>query len=343
MSSSPETEEASAELLRLALPMMNKHAADFTPQSYAIWYDYVRGSNEKLKTDIDFALKSAKKLTANYTFDLYQRHIVDRAEQSLGKVRADIAQLVSQLDLKLANAGDDTESFTRQLTHFGEKISQPLAAEDLQQHVSEMAVNAAHLGETMGAVRNELNASQDEVKRLSEELQRARDEALVDALTQVKNRKAYEMALVQFMAESDTTGNPFSVVMFDIDHFKRINDEYGHLFGDQVIRAVAQAIKGNVKGRDLVARYGGEEFIVLLPDTRVSGAVIVADHIRSAIERGRIKKRNSEESVGSITISGGVAEYSGKETSQEFIERADKGLYQAKQSGRNRVCVVGEP
>ena len=340
MSTKPETDETSAELLRLALPMMNKHASDFTPQSYAVWYDYVRGSNEKLKTDIDSALKSGNKLTPGFTYDLYQRHIVDRAEQSLGKVRAGIAELVTQLDAKLANAGDDTESFSRQLSHFGEKISQPLAAEDLQMQVSEMAVNAANLGETMSAVRGELHASKEEVKRLSEELQRARDEALIDPLTQVKNRKAYEIALLQFIAESKRSGKPLSVIMFDIDHFKRINDQYGHLFGDQVIRAVAQAIKGNVKGRDLVARYGGEEFIVLLPETKASGAIVVADHIRSAIERGRIKTKNSEESVGSITISGGVAEYADPEPAQELIGRADKGLYQAKQSGRNRVCSV---
>ncbi len=338
--SETKTDETSAELLRLALPMMNKHAADFTPHSYAVWYDYVRGSNEKLKTDIDSALKSGNKLTPEFTYDLYQRHIVDKAEQSLGKVRADFAELVSQLDVKLANAGDDTESFSRQLSNFGERISQPLAAEDLQLQVSEMALNAAQLGESMSTVRGELNASKDEVKRLSEELQRARDEALIDALTQVKNRKAYEIALQQFIAESKQSGKPLSAIMFDIDHFKKINDQYGHLFGDQVIRAVAQAIKGNVKGRDLVARYGGEEFIVLLPETKVSGAIVVADHIRSAIERGRIKTRNSEESVGSITISGGVAEYSSSESGQEFIERADKGLYQAKQSGRNRVCAI---
>ncbi len=338
--STTETDEASAELLRMALPMMSKHAADYTPQSYAVWYDYVRGANENLKTDIDSALKAHKKLSSTHTYDLYQRHIIDRAEQMLGKARNDIAHLVNELDGKLASAGDNARSFNDQLTDFGQKISGELKPEDLRQHVDQMASSAAQLGESMVQVRSELNASQDEIKRLTDELQRARDEALVDALTQVKNRKAYELALAQFLAESRRTGKPVSCIMFDIDHFKKINDEYGHLFGDQVIRAVAQAIKGNVKGRDLVARYGGEEFIVLLPDTKATGAVIVADHIRTAIERGRIKKRNSEESVGAITISGGVAEYNDKDSPQAFIERADRGLYQAKQSGRNRVCVV---
>jgi diguanylate cyclase len=335
-----ESSEASAEILRLALPKMSKHGCGFTPQSYAIWYEYVRGVNQGLKVDIDESIKSFEKLRSEQTYDLYQRHIVERDEKALGKARNDIAQLVAKIETKLTLAGDEASTFTAELKDFGQTIKEPQTTEQLQGQVSEMIGNVDRITQTMSSVNAELHTSREEIKRLNEELLRARDEALVDALTQVKNRKAYETALNKLSAESRQSGKPLSAIMFDIDNFKKINDNYGHLFGDQVIRAVAQAIKANVKGRDLVARYGGEEFIVLLPDTPASGAVAVADHIRLSVERGRIKKRNSEESIGAINVSAGVAELRTGESVHDFVDRADKGLYQAKQSGRNRVCII---
>jgi diguanylate cyclase len=127
--------------------------------------------------------------------------------------------------------------------------------------------------------------------------------------------------------------------MCDIDHFKKINDNYGHLFGDKVIRAVAQVLTDNVKGRDTAARYGGEEFIVLLPNTPLEGARALAEKIRSTIEGGRIKKGGGEETA-KVTISLGVSRYAPGESSASFIERADKALYVSKQSGRNQVSLA---
>jgi diguanylate cyclase len=340
MIATQDSSETSAEILRLALPKMSKHGNGFTPQSYAIWYEYVRGANEELKTDIDEIIKSVEKLSAEQTYELYQQHIVDRAEKALGKARDDIAELVLHIEKKLAMAGDGATSFAGELKDFGQTIASTQSPDQLQAQVNVMMGNVDRISVTMSSVGCELQASQDEIKRLNDELIRTRDEALVDALTQVKNRKAYEIALIKLRAESLQSGKPLSAIMFDIDHFKKINDNYGHLFGDQVIRAVAQAIRANVKGRDLVARYGGEEFIVLLPETPAAGAVAVADQIRLSVERGRIKKRNSEESIGAINVSAGVAELQPGETGSDFVDRADKGLYQAKQSGRNRVCII---
>jgi diguanylate cyclase len=111
------------------------------------------------------------------------------------------------------------------------------------------------------------------------------------------------------------------------------------LVGDQAIRLIAQALRSNVKGKDFVARFGGEEFVVLLPDTPLLGALALAKHLLEVIARLRIRKFNSTEIVGSITVSAGVAQLKPNESSIEFIGRADHGLLQAKASGRNRVCI----
>ena len=133
------------------------------------------------------------------------------------------------------------------------------------------------------------------------------------------------------------------VAMVDVDHFKKFNDTWGHATGDQVLRLVAQCFKGNTKGRDTAARYGGEEFVVVLPQTSVDNAITVADQIRRSVESKKIVKRSTGETLGSITLSLGVAKYIPGEPIAETIDRADACLYAAKRAGRNRVMSEWNP
>ena len=131
--------------------------------------------------------------------------------------------------------------------------------------------------------------------------------------------------------------------MTDIDHFKKFNDTYGHLTGDQVLRLVAMSVKQNVKGQDIAARYGGEEFAVVLPNTVLRSAITVADHIRRAVMAKELMKRSTGEHLGRVTISVGVAALRPDDTPQTLIERADCCLYAAKRNGRNRVICETDP
>lgn len=126
--------------------------------------------------------------------------------------------------------------------------------------------------------------------------------------------------------------------MADIDHFKKCNDSYGHLFGDKVLRNVGQVLKKMVKGQDTAARVGGEEFVVFLPDTPIEGAAMLAEHIRATIAAGRISAANQTE-AGQITISLGVTDFRLGDSIESFLTRADKALYASKANGRNRVTV----
>jgi diguanylate cyclase len=126
--------------------------------------------------------------------------------------------------------------------------------------------------------------------------------------------------------------------MIDIDHFKKFNDTYGHLVGDQVLRLVARTMVENLKGRDIIARYGGEEFVILLPSTKLEDAIRVGDHLRSCLGNKSIRKRNSNETLGTVTVSIGATLYYAGELLDEFIGRADIALYKAKNAGRNQVA-----
>ncbi len=168
-----------------------------------------------------------------------------------------------------------------------------------------------------------MHRSQREIQRM----------AMTDNLTSVYNRHSFYALAGREIARADRTGEPLSIAMVDIDFFKKVNDNFGHAMGDQVLKTAAGQIKDNVRKTDVLARYGGEEFIVLLPSTGAKDAYIVAERIRNCIEGYRFEK------MGGITVSIGLSERVDKEIIDDVINKADTALYKAKEAGRNRTVV----
>lgn len=169
----------------------------------------------------------------------------------------------------------------------------------------------------------------------------ASSQASTDALTQLYNRRHLDEALTKLIASSLRQGQDLCVLMADVDLFKAVNDRYGHAAGDDVLRAVAAALRSKLRGMDWVARYGGEEFAVILPMTEVETGACVADRVRERVAAMAIAVPGLTEELH-VTMSIGVAAL-GRERlgAAELLERADKALYAAKHGGRNRVCVHG--
>jgi len=165
--------------------------------------------------------------------------------------------------------------------------------------------------------------------------------ATMDALTNLNNRRQFEYRLSQEIATTKRQNNPLCAMMIDIDFFKKVNDTYGHASGDAVLRGVASIIKATLRESDIPSRYGGEEFAVLLPYTHIQEAQIVGERLRKAVESSPIPVNIEDSKIQTInvTISMGLAEFNNQETGEELFGRADKALYEAKGSGRNRVCV----
>jgi diguanylate cyclase (GGDEF)-like protein len=198
-----------------------------------------------------------------------------------------------------------------------------------------------------------IKANEDLVKEIAirEKTERAlrkseedlRLQAITDSLTGLYNRMHFNKLVKDEIRRASRYSRPLSVIMFDIDYFKRINDTFGHITGDRVIKMVAVVTKEQTRATDSPVRYGGEEFVVLLPETSVQNAAAVAERIREKIEGTTIQ---AEEHSISITASFGVSDYSIKTNekhheivSSEFIANADQALYMSKNSGRNRVTV----
>ncbi len=175
--------------------------------------------------------------------------------------------------------------------------------------------------------------------RMREYNDRLQEMASHDPLTQVLNARAYYSACEQQIVQSQRSGQPFSVLFVDLDHFKEINDNHGHAVGDEVLRAVARTLGEQLRRSDLLGRIGGEEFSVFLPDTAVTGAVQVAENLRLAIQECRPRVGETEIN---ITASIGVASRNtDAQTMQSIQQRADDAMYEAKKAGRNRVSTLG--
>ncbi|MGO8673481.1 MAG: GGDEF domain-containing protein [Capsulimonadaceae bacterium] len=210
------------------------------------------------------------------------------------------------------------------------------------------------LNEELQAIQMELETHNEELQAMREKLQadtnaladankRLAGLATTDGLTGVKNHRAFQVQLEREYRASDHRNRPLSLVMLDIDHFKQFNDEFGHPAGDGVLREICRILERNVRQTDFIARYGGEEFVIILPETDIDGAIILAERFRYAIEHSPWAKR-------AITASFGVATRGSQvltpdfgtdlppATPQHLITEADRALYQAKANGRNYVC-----
>lgn len=190
--------------------------------------------------------------------------------------------------------------------------------------------NITQLTERLQKMEAELQAAQVQV-------QQHRQKAMTDTLTQLPNREAYNTRLNQEFERFKRYGNSLSVVVCDVDFFKRINDGYGHQAGDRVLQIIAKQVKKGVRETDLVARYGGEEFVVLLPESKKEAALLAAEKIRKLVEACPFHFRGERVQ---ITISCGISEFKSGDDPVQVFERADKALYRAKEEGRNR-CIMG--
>ncbi len=181
-----------------------------------------------------------------------------------------------------------------------------------------------------------MRASNFTIKRNVKLRQRFERDALMDGLTGLHNRRWLNDKLPRLVSRYQRDENPLCIFMLDVDHFKKFNDTYGHIAGDEVLSAVARELMDNLRPTDLGARYGGEEFLVILPNTTLDGAKAAAERMREAVA-ARAVEIGDGRTLPAVTVSLGIAEAGPGDNAESLTERADSALYQAKESGRNRV------
>ncbi|EKB11058.1 GGDEF domain-containing protein [Aeromonas veronii] len=334
---SKDTFAQSAAYLKQAVPLMIKYQIPTTPDNYHLWYNYVSASMPELNQAIDQAVKMQGTCSLTTCERLYHQYLAAQDEKQMEAMKLSLAAMANELGHSMQDAISDTGMFQEMLDKSFDKLSkiddEGLSLEDTMGILRELVRESRDVRMSTMHFRNQLSNAEKEIKELRAALNETRKLANEDALTSLLNRRAFDLELEGLIRSQQS----FSLILTDIDRFKSFNDEYGHLLGDQVLRAFSKRLRDASKEGVTAYRIGGEEFALLLPHRSLALARQMAESMRRAIERMSILDRKSGRRIDHITASFGVGEFNGQESADCLVERTDKLLYKAKELGRNRV------
>jgi diguanylate cyclase len=341
MGNSDQDFDRAVSLADTALSQMKSLRHPPTPRNFELWFTYASSQNPALNNAINNILADTNTITVAQVDELYLKHFsAAQIGEKIDRVGSQIAGEIEQVMAMIDSAIGSADTYSKSLAGASQNMAND-ADRDQIRTIVESLVHATREVETTNAeMQQRLKDSRQEIRELQENLEVVRTESLTDPLTTLANRKFFDDSFQRLLKDAEAKAEPLSIILTDIDHFKKFNDTYGHLTGDQVLRLVAVSLKHNVKGQDVAARYGGEEFAVLLPRTSLTQATTVADHIRRAVQNKELMRRSTGETLGRVTISLGVATWRKGDSTATMIERADACLYAAKGAGRN--CVIAE-
>lgn len=312
------------------------------PVVFELFYVYYAQDDLDLVRAMDIMVSGGYDLTEQRCYELYARFL-----NMAIKAEASMEQASHIMETTLANVEDAKDGIKNSTTRFEQSnraarhnVGQARNEKDLREVVAKVITESQKIVEENRTLEERLSDSMTAMQKLHAELETIRAEAMTDALTGAPNRKLFDMEISRLSSDADLNNTSMVLLMIDIDHFKKVNDNYGHQTGDQVLRLVARVLRDNIKGRDVYARYGGEEFAVILPNTFITDAIKLANMLRESVAGKEVLNRNTGQHLGRVTLSIGVAQLAKGEEPSSVIERADAALYKAKRSGRNQVMAA---
>jgi diguanylate cyclase len=317
---------------------MAQHRVPPTPENFAVWFFYAMGGSLTLKKTIDVLIANKRNFDAVVNRDLYVTYVKPHSDPALTEdFPEQVHGVIASAQEFLASAISDNRS---QMESLGEVSSECRVAADPRPIIEKLLKELSNATSRSTALEASFLRTTQDLDQIKDSLKLAEQHSNTDPLTGLANRRSLEAFLRNAQITAMEAGTPLSILMIDIDHFKKFNDSYGHQVGDQVLRLVARVLQESVREYDLAARYGGEELIAVLPDATLDICAEVAERVRRRIGDARLTRRTTGEEISSITISVGVAQFRMAESAEGMIERCDRALYQAKRSGRN--CTVRE-
>jgi len=321
------------------LPFLAKRGIPASPKNYRIFYDYLMFTNPELNKTVNDLLDNNAKFYCQLSASIYDRfysgEVTEHQAQAIGKAATDFISISSSMEQSLESAISKTNHYQKVLTDTSKNMAGLTTADQLQPYLEELLTETEAALASNDSFFARISEANSIIANLKAELENQTNLAQVDELTKLYNRRHLNQTAPTLIAQAAALGRPVSAIVFDLDFFKKINDTWGHHFGDKVLVLCAEIIRGTARnGVDLPVRMGGEEFLLLCSGLNLAGAARVAERVRLAIAETQITIRGSNLPV---TISCGVAQHTAGEDLTNFIDRADKALYRAKQDGRNRV------
>lgn len=315
----------SQEKMQSALRLLDEHSLAYNPLNYAVAYEYVSGVNRDLIDSLNEYIET--KSVDPYAFEsLYREYISNRIERD----EASVYQLSETIDN--LNSANSTSAST--VGKLDEKV-QSIISENGEIGMLELRQVVDELKSSQARMNKFIKEAQEQTQTIKDELATAKMEALTDPLTKLLNRHGLKKMFDFYI--QDLSKSQLHAAIVDIDHFKKFNDEFGHLIGDVILRRIAKLLQEVMDSAGEAFRYGGEEFLILIPDTDLNSAHSIVEEIRSRVEKLRFVSAKTKEKLPRLTISGGVSGYVPGEAMENLISRADEALYKAKNEGRNQV------
>jgi len=256
------------------------------------------------------------------------------AQETVTRVRIALQGLMSGFQGNMKEIQGDADTYGESLREHHEALQKLVTMEDLRDLEKTLLTQVEVIQESNDRYREQLATVNAKVEEQQEELEQLQTEAGQDFLTGIANRKVLSERMDELLSLARRHGNVFSILMFDIDHFKNVNDTHGHLAGDRILKAVSALINAQRRVADIFGRYGGEEFVMILPETGQQQAVGVAEKIRERVEKAAFKY---EDKTIKITVSVGVGSMNPNDSETTLFKRVDDALYKAKLGGRNKV------
>jgi diguanylate cyclase len=325
-------------LARSALDDMERRGIWPTPLNYELWLHFVAYPAGPLALEIERILSEGSTITEDVGEELAAAFLpkaklneqIRDAGVQLNRELASVALAIKQAQASNGVYGETLEAVGRDL----EADVAPLTLKELVQN---LAAATKQVQLETSSLEKRLDTSAVEVARLREHLEQVSRDATTDALTKLANRKAFDDEIARACTEATELDLPLAMALIDIDHFKRFNDNWGHQTGDQVLRYVASVIGKLAPYPRVAARFGGEEFAMIFPQERAKDVLETLEEIRIEVSSRTLKRRSTNEDLGAITVSAGIADYIHGEDMSALIERADEALYASKHAGRNRT------
>ncbi len=320
-----------------AVRSMSQHRVPPTPNNFHTWFKYSLGTSLDLKRAIDILVGNKRKFDATTNRDLFAMYVGTVAstdDTDVNNVSQQLHSVMACAKQYLTAAIADNRSQMMAIGDIAEQsdigVDPKTLVESLLTELAKAVTRTAKLEARFAELTRELDAIRDS-------LNKSEERAKTDTLTDLPNRRALDEFFRKAQIASMEKGEPLSVLLIDIDHFKSFNDNFGHGVGDQVLRLMANVLRERLREHDLPARYGGEELIAVLPGTDLATCTAVAERIRRLISECRITRRSTGEILPSITVSIGVGQFQFGESMADLIDRCDRALYLAKRTGRDRV------
>jgi diguanylate cyclase len=325
-------------LARQALTDMEAAGVWPTPLNFELWLHYIGDPDSPLGKEMTRLLATRDAFTEG-TSEMLAAEYLPR-----GRLSEEIRDAGAVLNRELTSVSDAIAKAQKSHAAYGVTLADASASidrvaepADLKHVVTGLSTATNRVQEENAVLERRLETSTKEVARLREHLEQVRRDAMTDALTNLSNRKAFDEELLRACEEAEQNRSTVSLAVLDIDHFKRFNDTWGHQTGDQVLRYVASVIGRISKAPRVAARYGGEEFAIIFPNESAAVVEAALNGIREEIGTRALRRRSTNDELGAVTISAGLAQRRPGETGSSLLDRADEALYVSKRSGRNLV------